>query len=391
MKQSRRLRIAILTHSTNPRGGVVHALSLGEALTQLGHEAVVHAPDAKGSGFFRSVRCETICVPAWPVVRDTLATVQSRVGDYVRYFQDNLNRRFDVFHAHDGISGNALATLAENRLIETFARTIHHIDTFDDPRVTALQTRSIVKADRHFVVSALWRDMLRQDFGLASTIVGNGVDLTLFGPTKDGNEARLADRLGVKQGPIFLSIGGVEERKNTIHILQAFMQVHMLVPQAQLIIVGGATVLDHSAYRAKFDQVLRQSGLPDGTVLRLGPISQAEIGALYRLATALVFPSIKEGFGLTVIEAMASGLPVVTSAIPPFTDYLESSDVVWCDPQSPGSIANAMMLTTVSQLSASLVERGLETAKRHSWTAAARAHLPVYQDMHQNLGALQHA
>jgi hypothetical protein len=46
-----RLRIAILTHSTNPRGGVVHALALGEALCDLGHEAVVHAPDPTGRGF----------------------------------------------------------------------------------------------------------------------------------------------------------------------------------------------------------------------------------------------------------------------------------------------------------------------------------------------------
>ena len=53
------LRIAILTHSTNPRGGVVHALALGDALTALGHEVVVHAPDINQHGFFRATRCGT--------------------------------------------------------------------------------------------------------------------------------------------------------------------------------------------------------------------------------------------------------------------------------------------------------------------------------------------
>jgi len=48
---SRPLRIAMLTHSTNPRGGVVHAMQLSEALTTLGHEVVLHAPDARGTGF----------------------------------------------------------------------------------------------------------------------------------------------------------------------------------------------------------------------------------------------------------------------------------------------------------------------------------------------------
>ena len=58
------LRIAILTHSTNPRGGVVHALELGDALTRLGHHAVVHAPDPHGAGFFRSTLGQTKPLPA---------------------------------------------------------------------------------------------------------------------------------------------------------------------------------------------------------------------------------------------------------------------------------------------------------------------------------------
>ena len=64
--------------------------------------------------------------------------------------------------------------------------------------------------------------------------------------------------------------------------------------------------------------------------------------ALYRAATSLVFPSTKEGFGLVVLEAMASGVPVVTSRIAPFTEYLGDDDVLWCDPFDTASIAAAM-------------------------------------------------
>ena len=74
----RRLRIAILTHSTNPRGGVVHALELGDALCRLGHEATVHAPDASGAGFFRDTLCATVAVAASPVGRDITAMVETR-------------------------------------------------------------------------------------------------------------------------------------------------------------------------------------------------------------------------------------------------------------------------------------------------------------------------
>src|SRR6266404_2350001 len=138
------LRIAILAHSTNPRGGVVHALELGDALTRMGHQATVHAPDASAAGFFRKSLCETVSARASPVGRDVTAMVEARVGDYLRHFEDTTNRRFDVWHAQDGISGNALATLKERGLIAGFVRTLHHVDAFVDPRLMALQTRAIV-------------------------------------------------------------------------------------------------------------------------------------------------------------------------------------------------------------------------------------------------------
>ena len=129
---SRVLRIAILAHSTNPRGGVVHALELGDALTRLGHEATVYAPDARGKGFFRSTLCRTACVVTSSVGSDVTAMVETRIADYLRYFEPAPNRNFDVWHAQDGISGNALATLKERGLIAGFARTVHHVDTFED-------------------------------------------------------------------------------------------------------------------------------------------------------------------------------------------------------------------------------------------------------------------
>ena len=142
-----RLRVAILTHSTNARGGVIHALELAEALTRLGHTAVVHAPDPSGKGFFRKNEVPAISVPALSVGHDVTAMVETRVADYINYFENPAHRRFDVFHAQDGISGNALATLKQRGLIHGFVRTVHHMDNFDDPRLQALQHRSIAAAD----------------------------------------------------------------------------------------------------------------------------------------------------------------------------------------------------------------------------------------------------
>lgn len=378
---SRPLRIALLAHSTNPRGGVVHALELGDALVRLGHEAVVHAPDPRGTGFFRPSLCATVSVPASPVGADVTGMVRIRAADYVRYFEAPARRRFDVFHAQDGISGNALATLKEVGLIAGFARTVHHVDAFRDPALLALQSRSILAADRHFVVSALWRGLLDETFGIDAVLVGNGVDLARFSPVPDGREAALAQRLGLGPGPVVLSIGGVEPRKNTARILAAFLQLRALHPRAQLVIAGGATVLDHHEYLNEFEALRAASGLPGEVVRRTGPLAQEDMPALYRLANVLAFASVKEGFGLVALEAMACGVPTVVSRIAPFIEHIGEDETVWCDPHNPASIADALMLALQPETRARLARRGPVAAARHDWASTARAHLPTYESL----------
>jgi glycosyltransferase-like protein len=378
---SPRLRVAILTHSTNARGGVMHALELADALTRLGHAAVVHAPDPSGKGFFRRTEAPTISVPASPTGSDVTAMVETRVADYVRYFESPPHRRFDVFHAQDGISGNALATLKQRGLIHGFARTVHHMDSFGAPRLQALQHRSISAADQLLVVSRMWADRLAADFSELATVIGNGVDISRFSPRASANDMALRERLGIRGGPVLLCVGGVEERKNTIRMLEAFRQLRAIRPSAQLVIAGGASVLDHRTYHRQFRTALDSSGLPCGAVIHTGVLADADMPPLYRLANALVFASVREGFGLAVLEAMASGLPVIASRIPPFTEYLTDEDVVWCDPLSTGSIANAMATVLAEPLHSLLSANGHRVARRHDWLRTARAHLPVYASM----------
>jgi len=381
------LRVAILAHSTNPRGGVVHALELGDALVRLGHEAVVHAPDARGSGFFRPILCGSALVAASPVGPDVATMIETRVAEYLGHFETAASRRFDVFHAQDGISSNALATLKRWGQIHRFARTVHHIDDFEDPRIAALQARSIVAADELFVVSETWRDILRRRFGRSATIVGNGVDSVRFAPAPDGREEALRIRLGLGEGPVFLSVGGIEERKNTLRLLEAFDEVRRVEPAAQLIVAGGASVLDHSVYQRRFAAALARMAVPPGAVVATGTLPHDDMPALYRLASALVFPSVKEGFGLAVIEAMACGVPVVLSKMAPFTEHLGDDDVIWCDPFRAASIADAMLVASAEPMRARLARRGRIVAERHDWGATARAHLPIYMSMREAIHA----
>jgi glycosyltransferase-like protein len=336
---SRPLRVAMLTHSTLPRGGVVHAMSLSEALEDLGVETVLHAPDCAGRGFFRKPRCAAIAFPVEPAPPRTADMVEQRVDDYVRWFRRPENRDFDLYHAHDGIGANALATLKEEGLIPAFVRTVHHIDDFADPRLVQRQARSILAADALMVVSALWRENLIARFRREADVGGNGVDACRYSPHADGSEAELRQRLGLGTGPVFLSIGGVEARKNTTRILQAFAEIHRARPDARLVIAGGASLLDHHAYQAGFGRELTALGEGASAVSLLGPVADPDMPALYHLASALVFASVKEGFGLCVLEAMASGTPVVVSRIAPFVDYLVRTGRFVIDRRSDAPIA----------------------------------------------------
>jgi glycosyltransferase-like protein len=305
--------------------------------------------------------------------------VEQRITDYLRYFENPATREFGIFHAHDGISGNALATLKERGLIPSFARTVHHIDQFSDPRLAELQDRSIDRADLFFTVSALWQKHLKQMRDIDATNVGNGVDTTRFSPDVRGTALRRV--LKLPDGPIMLAVGGIEARKNTLRMLEAFRQLRAVRPDAQFVIAGGASLLDHRGYQGEFAAALAAIGEHAAAVHILGTVADEDMPALYRLADTLVFASVKEGFGLVVLEAMASGVPVVTSSIAPFTEYLKPEDVVWCDPHNPASVAEAMVISLTSPVRERLIPRGLALAARHSWQRTAAAHLKAYETL----------
>ncbi len=84
---------------------------------------------------------------------------------------------------------------------------------------------------------------------------------------------------------------------------------------------------------------------------------------LYRLATALVFASVKEGFGLCVLEGLASGVPVIASRIEPFVSYLSADDAIWCDPFNVTTIADAMALALRDEFYGAPTEQWAESRR----------------------------
>lgn len=419
---SRPLRIALLTHSVNPRGGVVHTLELANALHDRGHQVTVLAPARPGQTLFRTPRCAVELVPLDAASEvDATAVAQmiaSRRTAYVKHLSQLLRTQtFDVLHAQDGIGANALADLCDAGAISGFVRTVHHLDTFTDARVMAWQERAFLRASQVLCVSQTWCDTLRREHGVEAALVHNGVNLTRFSrcstsqpflPLPEGEGAtqespslsastdtRVATRHGLRPGaPLFLAVGGIEERKNTLRLLEAFIAFHAEQPAAQLAIVGGASLLDHHAYTASFHALLSASGLRSGRfepVVITGTVPDADMPALFRIADALLMPSVREGFGMVVLEALASGTPVVVSRIAPFTEYLAADEAeghcCWADPRSAASIADAMQRALAPAHAQALALRTPAACERFSWHASAVRHEQLYR-AHVALAAL---
>src|SRR5207237_5435434 len=177
-------------------------------------------------------------------------------------------------------------------------------------------------------------------------------------------------------------VGGIEPRKGSVTLLEAMAGVVAASP-AVLAVVGGHTFFDYRAYRDGALARLPELGLVEGRdVLLLGTVSETDLGAWYRAADAFAFPSVKEGFGLVVLEALAAGLPVVASDIPVFAEYLEDGrSALLVPPGDAGALAGALdRLAGDPRLRRRLAAGGRPLLDRFTWAASARTHREIYAE-----------
>jgi glycosyltransferase-like protein len=374
------LRIALLTHSVNPRGGVVHVLELADALVGRGHAVTVFAPALPGTSFFRSTAAKTQMIPIADVSRDLASLTKQRVAAYVAHLQP-IARDFDILHAHDGISGFALAKLSAAEVISQFIRTVHHLDDFEDPFLNDAQHHSVSYAAMVLCVSNMWADRIRETFAKEPEVVPNGVNPVRFHPAIQPGESALVETVvNSRAYPLILCVGGVEKRKNSIRSLRAFLDARRELPStAVLLIAGGASLLDHSDYQREFQAMLAAADNPKA-VRVIGPVADEMMPALYRRADVLLFPSTVEGFGLAVLEAMASHTPVITSRIAPFTEYLCDEDALLVDPFNVAEIKSAIVKSLDPLVRQTLIARGKAVVRRFPWSRSAELHEKVYRN-----------
>jgi glycosyltransferase involved in cell wall biosynthesis len=206
------------------------------------------------------------------------------------------------------------------------------------------------------------------------------VDITRFAPCPQ-LERETRARFGVALDErIVLSVGGVEPRKNSFCALEALLPLLRQHPELRWLIAGGDSIWEHDSYRAGFrDRLSRLEPALKRQIVELGPVTEGELTGLYGISQILLCPSLQEGFGLCVLEALAARTAVVVSEQEPFTEYLTSEVACFVRPGSPASIAEGLsrLLHDEGQRQ-HLVQAGEAHAQKFSWQRVALEHERLY-------------
>jgi alpha-1,3-rhamnosyl/mannosyltransferase len=237
--------------------------------------------------------------------------------------------------------------------------------------------RAVRRARRIVTPSATTAHDLQRLFGTGAEkllVIPHGVDAEFLLPAGRADEAVL-ERLGVSP-PYLLHVGNHKPHKNAEGLLKAYQ---ILVHDGRgetppLVLVGGFTPDGPLARRAA------AMGL-GGRVRCLGHVERRELAALFRGAVLFLYPTLYEGFGLPVLEAMACGVPVVAGDIPAVREVAQDA-VERVNPRDVVELASAVRrLLDQTEHRHELAERGRARAREFSWQRAADATLSVYRSV----------
>jgi glycosyltransferase involved in cell wall biosynthesis len=299
------------------------------------------------------------------------------LGQSLRISQDRMFPGIDLFHATDHL----LPRLTRVRTVFTLHDLIFRLypgthKPLNRWFLTLVMPRFLKTADAVIAVSGhTKRDAMRfYDLDEAKIhVIYEGVNARFRpAPAEAIASVRQAHDLPPK---FILSLGTIEPRKNLTSLLEAYRVLRDQGSELRLVVVGKKGWL----YEGFFHR-LRELGL-ENEVVFTGFVPDADLPAIYSAAELFVFPSLYEGFGLPVLEALACGAPVVTSNRSSLPEVAGDAALL-VDPTSVGDLEKAMTTVLERQdIRAELKAKGPRQASRFSWNKAARQTLAVYHSV----------
>lgn len=273
---------------------------------------------------------------------------------------EKLVGKFDLLHTSDWIEPHS-------RLPKI--TTIHDLTPILDPKQTNSKVVSVHKRKLHWVKEeskaiivpseATKKDLISLGFKQQIEVIPEAVSESIYKKKSSEVEITLS-KFRIKNN--YLLVVGTAERKNAKNIFKAFEKVKSEVGVKHLVIVGNKP----------------KDALQDRGVIYAGRVDDDELSALYSGATALVYASLYEGFGLPILEAFKCECPVVTSNVSSLPEVAGKAAIL-VDPNSVESIKNGIIKAVKNKKS--LINKGLKREKQFSWGENAKRTINLYKEV----------
>ncbi|MDP2923091.1 MAG: glycosyltransferase family 1 protein [Candidatus Omnitrophota bacterium] len=281
----------------------------------------------------------------------------------------------DIYHAPAGFS-----LPSANRIKKIL--TVHDLRTLkiadnDYPQDISSLRKALKSADVCITVSEATKKDILDNFNVLPNkikVVYEGAE-ERFKPINDQNKLDyIRNKYGLNK-KYFFSVGAAP-RKNVERLIRAFKLFKF--NNDFLLAIGGEG--SSGPWAAKHKSLIRDLGL-ENKVIMLGYIPDDDLPMLYNASECFVFPSLYEGFGIPLLEAMNCGVPIIASNVSSLPE-IGGDAALYVDPYDETSIAKAMKkIAEDEQLKKQLIEKGFKRAKEFSWQKMAREILQIYNEL----------
>jgi len=347
-----------------PGGVTNHITCLERQLTRMGHDVRIIAPASRVVPDFGS-RFIPIGKPRPVPTSGSIAriTLSLRLASKIK--EVLAREQFDIIHLHEPFMPmlcSAVLRFANAPAVGTFHACAGRPGYYFGWPISAIMIhRRAVKLKAKIAVSVAalryTKKWVRGDY----EVIPNGIDLERFSPAVPPLHQFLDGKLNI------LFVGRLESRKGLIYLLKAFYRIKSYRSECRLIIVGPGTRL-----RKKYEKWVKSRNLND--VVFVGGVSQEELPRYYKTADIFCSPATgRESFGIVLLEAMASGKPVVASSIEGYRCVITNGiEGILVPPKNEKKLEQAL-LTLISdpEMRRKMGENGLRKAQEYSWEKVA--------------------
>jgi glycosyltransferase involved in cell wall biosynthesis len=281
----------------------------------------------------------------------------------------------DIYHISPlMLSCNSLLTV-HDILFETHPE---FFNKFEVVRNKLLVKLSVKKARQIHTVSQYSKNSLINIYGVDEKkikVIPNGVNLVKFNPTGTSEAIqKILERFNIRN--YILSVGRIEPRKNHKSLLEAYAIVKDNIKDIGPLVIVGQPDFGYDDFFKKIKELNLSSN-----VMILRSVDDEILPDIYRAARIFVYPSFAEGFGIPPLEAMASGVPVITSNLTAIPEVVQEAGLL-IDPYNITEIAESMYLLLSDQkLSEELSLKGRVQAEKWSWKNTALSYIDAIREL----------